>query len=89
MKEFPFPMPNDPCLGGTVVASCHYSDDYALPLALVLLLMPTAPYYRVGVVWCDPDGYEWDGVPTTHRNIVHATQGDGDRWGYIHMGGDI
>lgn len=91
MKEEPakFPMPGDQILGGTVVASVWYNeDDYEWPLATVLLLMPEAPYYRVGVVWLDPDHYRWNGDPAIHRNIVPAVDGDEMAPGYADLGGD-
>lgn len=100
----PFPMPNDKILGGTVIASTWFNEeDYDFPLVLVMLLMPEAPYYRVGTVELHPFGYEWEAPPEQHDNIVPAVNGDdfpnpdpnnvhlmvGPRAnGYTDMGGD-
>jgi len=79
----PHPMPNDPLLGGIVVASVDYNvDDYEFNMVTVVLLMPEAPYYRVGIVRLYPLNkghsvlYKWDTEPEEHYNIVPAITGD-------------
>ncbi len=98
------PLPNEPALGGTVVASVNYRDgDDELPhdRYTLVVLRPTTPYYLVTTVRDErPQGGEL--VPewaVAHDNIVHAINGGIETVlgvsveelhnGYVDQGGDV
>lgn len=76
------PLPNERYDGSIVVASTWIRDDAEAVLAMLLLLEPAKPFYRVvDIRW---DGKEWVRRSGTREffNIVPAVED------YIQNGGD-
>jgi hypothetical protein len=83
MARTTIPMPGQSVAGGTVIASVWLTDDGPLLVAVLMLLMPGTPHYRVvDVVWTDGQWVVDEDTDVTFPNIVPATAH------YVQNGGD-
>jgi hypothetical protein len=77
------PRPSQPFEGGIVIASVWLRDEEPPLVAVLMLLMPGTPHYRVvDVMWTDGRWVVVEATDTTFVNIVPATEH------YVQNGGD-
>lgn len=79
-----FPLPGTTFDGATVVASIWMRDEDlpAVALAMLLLLEPSVPYYRVQDIQWQGGAWAVTGEPRRFPNIVPAVEH------YVNEGGD-